>query len=211
MESFDQSDIKKIFSRLAQIMKDNRDYLIELDSATGDGDLGLTMTLGFEKIDEIFRTADEPDVGKLIAKAGMTMAQSAPSTMGTLMAAGMMRGGKALSGKTDMGSADFAEMLRAFEEGIMTRGKAKPGDRTVLDSIHPAILALEDLNDKSFSQILSLALIAAEKGVEATKTMEPVFGRAQYHKENALRTPDQGAVVGMLFIKGFAEYADAVK
>jgi dihydroxyacetone kinase-like protein len=208
LKTLNGDDIRKIFMGLAGIMSKNRDYLIELDAATGDGDLGLTMSQGFAKIDEVIRSGAEPDVGKLMVQAGMTMAQAVPSTMGTLMASGMIRGGKAVTGKTEIALADFAVLFRAFEEGVMARGKAKPGERTLLDSIHPALTALEESGDISLAEGLCRALEAAKAGIEATKTMEPLHGRSVYHKQNAAGMPDQGAVVGMLFIKGFSDYVN---
>jgi dihydroxyacetone kinase-like protein len=208
LEIFNSSDVRNVFTGLAGIMAANRDYLIQLDAATGDGDLGLTMSQGFAKINEVIRNSAEADVGKLIAQAGMIMAQAVPSTMGTLMASGMMRGGKALSGKTEIDLAGFTALLRAFEGGVMARGKAKPGERTVLDSIHPALTALDQAGDSSLAEGLQRAFEAAEAGVEETKTMEPIHGRSVYHKQNATGAPDQGAVVGMLFIKGFCDYAN---
>jgi dihydroxyacetone kinase-like protein len=187
-------------------MAENRDYLIQLDAATGDGDLGLTMTKGFSKVDETLRNGIESDVGKLFVHAGMIMTQTVPSTMGTLIATGLIRGGKVLTGKTEINLAEFTVMLRAFEDGVASRGKSKPGERTLLDSIHPAVLVLEKAGAISLGEGLRKALAAAETGVEETKTMEPVHGRSVYHKGSALGMPDQGALVGMLMIKCFNDY-----
>jgi dihydroxyacetone kinase-like protein len=200
-------DLKGLFAAMRDTMVLNKDYLIELDGVMGDGDLGLTMSNAFSAAALDTAALEEPDLGKVFIKGGMAMAKAAPSTMGTLMATGMMRGGKALTGRQEITLEGFTAMLRAFEEGVMNRGKAKPGERTLLDSLDPAALALEKAGSASVSEGLRIALAAAEAGVEATKPMEPVWGRAVYHKENALGAPDQGALVGMLFIKGFHDYA----
>lgn len=206
METLDGDDLRSIFTNISRIMAENRDYLIQLDAATGDGDLGLTMTKGFSKVDETLRNGIESDVGKLFVHAGMIMTQTVPSTMGTLIATGLIRGGKVLTGKTEINLAEFTVMLRAFEDGVASRGKSKPGERTLLDSIHPAVLVLEKAGAISLGEGLRKALAAAETGVEETKTMEPVHGRSVYHKGSALGMPDQGALVGMLMIKCFNDY-----
>lgn len=207
MDALTTNDLKAVFAAIAGLMNSNRDYLIQLDSATGDGDLGLTMSQGFAKVNEAVQASEEPDVGKLIQSAGMVMAQAVPSTMGTLMATGMMRGGKALIGRREMQLPDFAEMLDAFTNGVMARGKAQPGERTLIDSLYPAVLAAREGGNTPLTKGLQSALAAARGGVEATKTMKPAHGRAVYHQEAATLQPDQGAVVGMLFVQGFADVA----
>jgi dihydroxyacetone kinase-like protein len=211
-DTFSADDLRAIFTRISAMMTENRDYLIELDAATGDGDLGLTMMRGFAAVVDALSGGSETDLGAILARAGMAMAQAAPSTMGTLMATGMLRAGKALAGKTALDRAAFTALLAAFEEGVMARGKSKPGERTVIDALHPALESLHTAAAASPGEglggALSAALQAAREGVEATKTMTPVHGRPVYHKENAAKMPDQGAVAGMLFIQGFADYAN---
>lgn len=206
MRNLRAKDIIGVFENIFAAMEDNRDYLIQLDGNTGDGDLGLTMTQGFGKIRETLQDGEETDIGKIILKAGMTMAQAVPSTMGTLVATGLMRGGKAIVGKEEMDISVFTEMLDNFMTGVMERGKARPGERTLIDSLYPAVCDLKESADVSLTEGMEIALDAAQKGVEATKSMEPVHGRAIYHKEKAAGVPDQGAIVGMLFIRGFADY-----
>jgi phosphoenolpyruvate---glycerone phosphotransferase subunit DhaL len=209
MERFTRSDIKGIFSRLSAIMLENRDWLIELDGALGDGDLGITMSSGFAKVAETLGGSEEGDIGKLLAQAGMVMAKTVPSTMGTLLASGFMRGGKALAGKGELDLKDFLLFLEGFDEAIMARGKSKPGDKTILDSLNPAVLALGDAlrSGASLGEGLDSAFQAAKKGVEDTKAMVSKHGRAAYYQEKSLGHQDPGATVGMLIIEGFADYA----
>lgn len=206
MEKWTVEQVRELFARLAQAMEDNKELLTKLDAESGDGDLGLTMSMGFQKITEKISAVTETDIGKLIAVAGSTMAQAVPSTMGTLMGSALMRGGKALLGKTELELPDIAAMLSAMVEGIMARGKAKPGDKTVLDSLDPAAIALRDAveSGKSFSVGLEAAAAAAVQGLEDTKTMVPQHGRAAYYAEKALGRQDPGATVGMIFVKVLA-------
>jgi dihydroxyacetone kinase-like protein len=137
-------------------------------------------------------------------KAGMTMAKSAPSTMGTLVATGFMRGGKVLSGKQELDAADLAEFFRAFVQGLMERGTAKPGDKTIIDSLHPAAEALAAEKDGGLKKALAAALAAAEEGLESTKEMIAQHGRVAYYKEQSLGKVDPGATVGVYIVQGFA-------
>jgi dihydroxyacetone kinase-like protein len=208
MNTLRAKEIKQIFNALADLMSKKKEWLIELDGIMGDGDLGLTMSTGFIKASEGLKDFEEQDVGKLFAKAGMIFAQSVPSTMGTLMATGLMKGGKAIQGKQEVYLSDMAQMLNEFVEGIMARGKAKPGDKTIIDSLYPAVQALKSAAEeqKSLKEGLLLAYQAAVQGVEETKNMISKHGRAAYYQEKSLGKQDPGATVGMLFIKAFADY-----
>lgn len=207
MDKWTADDFKAVFRRIAATMEDNKDFLIRLDAAVGDGDLGLTMSQGFKTVAEKLGAGAETDIGKLIALGGMTLAQAVPSTMGTLMASGLMRGGKALQAKTEVTLPELAALFAAVVEGIAARGKAKPGDKTVIDSLQPAADAFQAAADdgKSLACGCQEAYTAASRGVEATKSMVPQHGRAAYYQQKAIGLPDPGATVGMLFVKSFAD------
>jgi dihydroxyacetone kinase-like protein len=172
----------------------------------GDGDLGLTMSSAFTAAAET-AAMEETDLGKVFTKSGMAMAKAAPSTMGTLMATGFMRGGKAVKEKTSLGLADMALFWRSFVAGIMERGKAKPGDKTIVDALEPAAAALEQAaaEVKSLRGGFAEAAAAAAAGCERTKTMAAQFGRMAYNQEKSRDKIDPGAVVGSLLIKTFSD------
>jgi len=199
-------DIKNLLGLLKKVMVSNKDRLIEIDGIMGDGDLGLTMVTAFSSAaDDI---PAETDLGKILTKSGMSMAKAAPSTMGTLMGTGFMRGGKAVKEKTELGLEEMARFWRAFVEGLEERGKAKPGDKTIIDSLDPAASALEKAAaaGKPLSEGFADALAAAEAGMENTRTMTAQFGRLAYNQEKAKTLIDPGSVVGHLVIKTFADY-----
>jgi dihydroxyacetone kinase-like protein len=199
-------DVKNLFIRLKEVMLANKDHLIEIDGIMGDGDLGLTMVNAFSAASDEF--PEESDLGKVFTKTGMAMAKAAPSTMGTLMGSGFMRGGKAVKEKTELGIAEMALFWRALVEGMSERGKAKPGDKTIIDSLDPAASALETaaVLKKSLQEGFADAVSAAEKGMENTRTMEAQFGRLAYNQEKAKTLIDAGSVVGVLLVKTFADY-----
>lgn len=200
-------DIKAVFNKLDEVMTENRDYLIKLDAAVGDGDLGITMAKGFKASNLAVKDIDEKDIGMLLMKAGMALASAAPSTMGTLVGSGFMKAGKELKGKEVLDLKDFAEAVLQFAEGIMLRGKAKPGEKTIIDSVYPAALALQNAVDsnKTFSEALSMAYDASLQGLEDTKSMKPQHGKQVVHREKSIGLYDPGATAGMLIIRTFKE------
>jgi dihydroxyacetone kinase-like protein len=199
-------DFKAIFTKLNEMAQANRDYLIELDSVMGDGDLGLTMAAIFKAGDEFAQSYTDDDIGSMLMKGGMVMAKAAPSTMGTLMATGFMRGGKALRDKTEVSLNDMALFWRTFTDGIAERGKSKVGEKTILDSLDPAATALENNSHTSLKEAFIEAKEAANKGVEATKDMVAQHGRAAYYQEKSRTVQDPGATVGALIVAVFADY-----
>ena len=210
MNTLNASDIKAIFNKLDAVMTEQKEYLIKLDATVGDGDLGITMTKGFNGAIQTLSTLDDTDVGQLMAKAGMAIAQAAPSTMGTLVGSGFMKAGKAVKGKTELTLGDFAEAMSQFVEGIMARGKAKPGEKTLIDSMHPAAQALQQAasHDVSLEEGLKSAYEAACQGLEATKDMVPQHGKQVPHREKSRGLHDPGATVGMLIMKAFVDYVN---
>lgn len=204
--SIDKTSLQKAVAACSSLMEENKQYLIDLDSALGDGDLGLTMTTGFAEAKSFIDQSPETDLGKLIAQMGMAISRKVPSTMGTLVASGFMGAGKAVKGKTELTDQDLCAFMEGFVQGVMNRGKATPGDRTLVDAVHPAAQALKEAVDagKSLSEALEYAQKAAEEGVEATKQMLPKFGRAVYYGQQVLGKEDQGAVTGCLIVTGFA-------
>jgi len=203
MSSLGKDEIIKILQNLKRLFNDNRDYLVELDARMGDGDLGLTMSKAFTAVYDELRDTTETDIGKILMKAGMLMAKAAPSTMGTLMGTGFMRGGKAVSGTDEISTTDLAEFFQAFVTGIMERGKAKPGEKTIIDSLKPAADTLLELKGEDVAKALQEALRSSENGLESTKNMVAQHGRIAYYKEQSKGQVDPGATAGVILIKGF--------
>jgi len=204
MGSLAKDDILKILQNLKALYNDRKDFLVELDGRMGDGDLGLTMSKGFTAAYDELKDTAETDIGKIFMKAGMQMAKAAPSTMGTLMGTGFMRGGKAVAGKSEISTADLADFFQAFVAGIMERGKAKPGDKTIIDALKPAADTLAQLKAQDIRQALPEAIVSAQKGLESTKDMIAKHGRIAYYKEQSKGQEDPGATAGVILLKGFA-------
>lgn len=189
------------------IMAEKKEYLISLDSVVGDGDLGLTMSDGFRAAYEAVAGKGETDAGKLLYQAGKAMSTAVPSTMGTLMASGLMQAGKALKGNTELTGEQVTELFQSYLDGVRNRGKAKVGDKTFLDGLAPAVEALRDAvtagEDMASASIKAAA--AAQAGFEATVGMIAVHGRAATRGEASRQLQDPGAAVAALLMKAFAQ------
>lgn len=201
----DSKDIKELLKSFMNIMVENKEYLIDLDSVVGDGDLGLTMSDGFTAAYNVSADLQETDVGKLLYNSGKAMSTAVPSTMGTLMASGFMNAGKVLKGKTELQDSDVAELFQAYMDGVSARGKAKLGDKTFLDGIAPAIEALKSSlqSGDSLPTAARKAAAAAEEAFKNTATMIAVHGRAATRGEASRSLLDPGAAVAMLMMKAF--------
>lgn len=211
MEKITFAQIPEVFDSVGNLFMSKKEELCDMDAKLGDGDLGLTMSKGFGSLPQIMREESDAaagDIGKLLMKAGMKMSSLVPSTMGFLMSTGVMEGGKALKGKTEMDQADFAAFLTGFAAGVQKRGKCEAGQRTIYDAILPAANAAAQAAgqaDATLQSTAEAAFEAAQAGVEATKDMVPVFGKAAVHAAQCVGVPDQGAVAGCYLIQGLKD------
>lgn len=201
----DLAAAKRALHAIRELMEANRDYLIELDSAIGDGDLGLTMTKAFVTADDQAAESEETDIGMLFSRAGMAMSKAAPSTMGTLVATGFMRGGKAVKGQSELGTPEIAAFFRAFADGLMERGKSKPGEKTIIDLMDPVATALEEAAaaGTGASELPKLVAARTEEALEAVKGMISQHGKAAIYREQTQGKPDPGAIAGSFIVQGF--------
>jgi dihydroxyacetone kinase-like protein len=208
MDALTARDITGLVTRIAGIMTARKDELTRLDSAMGDGDLGLTMEKAFATARDEAGKSEETDAGKLLMKIGMAIARAAPSTMGTLVATGFMAGGKAVGGQTALALPQMVAFFDAFVAGIMQRGKSKPGEKTIVDVIHPAAQALKEAAaaglgmEEAFRQ----CAMASAEGLERSKDMIGQHGRVAYYQEQSRGRMDPGAVAGDYIIQGFAAH-----
>lgn len=209
----DNKYLNKLLKLLMEIMADNKDYLIDLDSVVGDGDLGLTMSDGFAAAYKAAESFDGSDIGKLLYSSGKAMSTAVPSTMGTLMASGFMNSGKVLKGKTELNNLEIIELFQSFMDGVSNRGKAKIGEKTFLDGMFPAVEALRASVQQgdSLSTGAQKAAAAAEEGFKNTANMIAVHGRAATRGEASKTLLDPGAAVAMLMMKAFEKSIENVE
>lgn len=206
MKSVNVEQVVSILTAMTHDLQAKKDYLIELDSAVGDGDLGITVDRGFQGVRDGLAGHGQ-DIGRILAKVGMDFSNSAGSTMGALMGTAFMRGGKQVQGQVELTLPDVVRIVKAAEDGIKEKGKANPGDKTVLDAMIPAREAFEQAaaDGVSLEEAIALAQAAAEKGMQATVGMQAQFGRARWLGERSIGKQDPGATLIFLLISSVAE------
>lgn len=186
------------------------DQLNRLDAAVGDGDLGVTITLGSRAVRDSLHSLADQDLGSIMARAGMAFNSAAPSTMGALMAIGSMRAGREAKGAHQLDLPLLARAARAFELGIQEKGQAQRGDKTMLDALGPAADALQQAlsEDKPLHQAARDAADAARAGVEATIPLKARSGRAAWITDRTAGQPDPGATVVSIIWQAIADFLD---
>ncbi|QRI61513.1 DAK2 domain-containing protein (plasmid) [Shinella sp. PSBB067] len=210
LQTLNAADLIDLFKSWKELFAEQREFLIALDGKVGDSDLGITMSKAFAAAAEALEAEGEAvGISKLLRTAGATMARTAPSTMGTLTATGFLRASKAVEGKDALGTADMAAFWRAYRDGVAERGKAKVGDKTLLDVLDPVATTLEAqaAAGASLSDAMNATADAAEQALEATKSMLAQHGKAAAFQEKTVGLQDAGATVGALLIRRMAEFA----
>ncbi len=202
MNRISKNDLVPLFMGLRDLMLANRDRLIELDGKVGDSDLGLTMCKAFTAASDSVSANTVDGIGRTILLAGMAVSKAAPSTMGTLIATGFMRGGKALDGAGSISTPEMSRFWESFLVGVMERGKAKRGDKTIVDVLAPVSdsLAASASKGETLESAMASAAIAAATGLEAAKHMMAQHGKAACFREKTIGLQDAGATVAFLMI-----------
>ncbi|OQX29186.1 MAG: dihydroxyacetone kinase subunit L [Spirochaeta sp. LUC14_002_19_P3] len=199
-------DYKKILLYLAGSMSEHKQELIELDSIMGDSDLGLTMEKAFSVSSKAMQDSTETDIGKFLFQTGMAMSEAAPSSMGTLIASAFMQAGKNLKGKTETAPEDWKLFAVGLRDGIVNRGKAVPGEKTIVDVLVPVAQALENDSSGSHKEIFERLETVAAEALEKTKTMKAQHGRAAYFGDKSIGVQDAGATVAYIIYKSLSNY-----
>lgn len=209
MQRIDKENLPGLFEALRDVFTAQREALIALDGKVGDSDLGITMNKAFIAAFESVRNNAADPIGKTLQLAGMAVAKAAPSTMGTLVATGLMRGGKALEGAQTWDTAGMSAFWDAFLKGVADRGKAQLGDKTLLDVLSPIALSLQaaHASGTALPEALAQAAQAARDGLEATRAMQAQHGKAACFQEKTIGLQDAGATVGVLIIETLHGYA----
>lgn len=183
------------FTITYQLMKENEELLTELDSAIGDADHGKNMVRGFGRVKERMSTVSGMDIGTILKTVSMTLMSTSGGACGQLYANYFLRGGAAVAAKEELDEHDLLELLSAGIEGVFQRGRAVPGEKTIIDTFSPATDAFKDAIDAQLNlhDALDKCLQAAELGVENTVNMKAKKGRASYLGERSIGHQDPGA------------------
>jgi dihydroxyacetone kinase-like protein len=200
------AEVKQALARAASTMVVHEQVLNEADGRLGDGDTGMTL----RRISHAMRDAaatlpDEPpaDLGELFRKAGMAAGTATGSSLGTLVAFSFMALGKSLAGRTALEPSEVAGLVRLALETMTTRGGAKLGDKTVLDSLDAVATALG--SHEGLKSPATRAAVAANEVLETFRGRQNRIGRARMFGEKSINQDDPGMLAVAILTRAFAD------
>jgi phosphoenolpyruvate---glycerone phosphotransferase subunit DhaL len=200
-------DILRWLERIADVLHENAAYLTQLDSAIGDADHGINMDRGFTAVRTKFPTMATMDIATQLKTVGTTLVSTVGGASGPLYGTAFLRAGVAVAGKQQLGPADMVALLEAFLGGIVARGKAQPGEKTMVDALTPALAAAKQALNEGLplKELSSRATQAAEEGMKATIPLLATKGRASYLGERSVGHQDPGATSSWLILRSLTE------
>lgn len=188
--------------RCAALLEKKKAYLTELDSAIGDADHGLNMARGFAKVMEKLPSVADTNIGSILNTTGMALISSVGGASGPLYGTFFMRASTAAQNRQELEPADVVRMLELGIEGVVQRGRAEVGEKTMLDALTPALAALksEVESGAELPVALDACVIGAEVGVQSTIPLIARKGRASYLGERSIGHQDPGATSATLLL-----------
>jgi len=190
----------------ARVIDENAQLLSDLDAAIGDADHGINMERGMTAVLGALDEAAPTDMSGLCKQVGMTLVKSVGGASGPLYGTFFLRMAAPLGATEDVAATDFAAALRAGVEGVVQRGRAESGDKTMYDALAPALDALDAAlaSGADLSKALSDAAAAAQSGRDATESMVARKGRASYLGQRSVGHQDPGATSSAMLIAAAA-------
>jgi phosphoenolpyruvate---glycerone phosphotransferase subunit DhaL len=200
-----KAEVGRMFAEAAKLIRSQSDLLSQLDSQCGDGDHGTTMTRAMDILVDAIGPANELGMSEMFKQAGWSVMGVDGGASGALL-------GTFISGMGDAqaaGEFDCSALAASLEAGLRAvsiRTKARPGDKTMMDALVPAVETFRSAADsgKSTAVAMDEAAAAAEAGADSTKNMVARYGRARYLGEKTLGCPDAGATSIALLFRGFS-------
>ncbi len=202
-----KAQVLQWLEHFAAVIADQKEYLTQLDAAIGDADHGINMDRGFKAVMAQLPTVADKDIGTILKKVGMVLVSTVGGAGGPLYGTLFMRMGMAVGNKEELEASDVLAMFQAALDGVKMRGKAEPGEKTMVDALTPAVEALRQALEAGddLHAALEKAVAAAEEGMKATIPMVARKGRASYLGERSAGHQDPGATSTYLLFKSAAE------
>ncbi len=191
---------------LQRVYSENKQRLTELDSAIGDADHGINMDRGFTAVSSALASNAAPDIQTLLQTVATVLIRNVGGASGPLYGTFFLRASAACAGKVELDAAGVVSLFRAGVEGVRQRGKAEPGDKTMVDALEPALAAMQTAlaGNGSLEAILAAGATAAEEGMRSTIPMQARKGRASYLGPRSIGHQDPGATSSWLLIRAAA-------
>ena len=193
--------------RYADHVAQQKDFLTQLDAAIGDADHGANMHRGFQAVLKKFPEMQDKDLGTIFKTVAMTLISTVGGASGALYGTFFLQASTVATGKTEVSPLEFVGILEKGLAGIVLRGKAAIGDKTMVDALQPAIKALrqELENGSNLPEAMAKALEAAQNGAKSTIPLVAKKGRASYLGERSADHQDPGATSTALLFQALAE------
>jgi dihydroxyacetone kinase-like protein len=189
----------------AETVSEHAAELTELDAAIGDADHGTNMKRGMQAVTKMLDENEFETADALLKKVGMTLVSTVGGASGPLYGTFFLRAGAALADTSQIDTAVFGASLRAGVEGMVSRGKAELGDKTLYDAWAPALTAYDEAaSDGDLGAALTAAAAAAAKGRDETTPMVARKGRASYLGDRSAGHQDPGATSTALLLESAA-------
>ena len=205
--SITRDDTLNWVKAIAGVINEKSTYLTELDAAIGDADHGANMDRGFKAVMNKLPEISDKDIGTIFKTVGMTLISTVGGAGGPLYGTFFLQVGMKTAGKMELGLTDWADALEAALNGVVMRGKAELGDKTMVDALTPAVAALKQSISESqpIHKALELSAEAAKKGMEGTVPLVARKGRASYLGERSAGHQDPGATSSFLILRTAAD------
>lgn len=182
------------FLAVSEKIAQEKDYITELDAATGDGDHWANMNIGYTKLVEKEEELRAEDLSGLFKKAAMIIMSGVGGSSGILYASAYLKASAAAAGCSELDAGGICRVLEAELDGIMQRGNGKPGFKTMIDPLYQAVTAMKEALPEGEEAAVKAMQRGAKAGMEATRDMEAVRGRACYQANKGVGHLDPGAV-----------------
>lgn len=184
-------------------IEQNKTYLTELDAAIGDADHGINLDRGFKKVMTLLPTVADKDIGSILKAVSMTLISSVGGASGPLYGTWFLRASTDVASKQELTAQDLLVLLQSGLNGVLQRGKAQLGDKTMVDVLSPAVTAFAQAVSVGGDTVAALqqAVAAAEQGMKDTTPMLAKKGRASYLGERSIGHQDPGATSAYLMLK----------
>ena len=200
------SQMLQALKNMCDTIEDQKEYLSELDGAIGDGDHGVNMAKCFRQVKSKLAESSAEDVGTLFKDVGMVVLNSVGGAMGALYGTFFLKLSQESSDKSEVNLSDLVAMFQTGERGILDIGKANLGDKTLIDTLSPAVRAIEAAEKEG--KKLAVALVdfeqAAKQGMESTRDMLAKMGRASRLGERTIGHQDAGATSCYFILRSLA-------
>ena len=205
-DTISTSQMLRALESMCDTIENEKEYLSELDGAIGDGDHGVNMAKCFREVKKKLAESSAEDVGTLFKDVGMVVMNSVGGAMGALYGTFFLKLSQENAGKTEINLGDMVAMFQTGEQGILDIGKASLGDKTLIDTLSPAVRAIEaaEKEGKTLAGALSDFEQAAKKGMESTKDMLAKMGRASRLGERTIGHQDAGATSCYFILRSLA-------